>query len=69
MRPDHSDNITSGTEQQERSPILLHEKRTPPTEPQLNWSHDDFSTAQNRTFMLNSQRSQEDCAAEERCAR
>ncbi|XP_051892829.1 protein PRRC2B isoform X1 [Pristis pectinata] len=68
MRPDHSDNVTSGSEQQERSPVLLQEKRTP-TEPQFSWSQEDYSTAQNRTFMLNSQRSQEDGAAEDRGAR
>ncbi|XP_069774569.1 protein PRRC2B isoform X2 [Narcine bancroftii] len=69
MRSDHSDNVPSGSEQQERSPILLHEKRTPPAEPQFSWSQEDYSTAQNRAFMLKSQRSQEDGVAEERSAR
>ncbi|XP_067868249.1 protein PRRC2B isoform X2 [Heterodontus francisci] len=69
MRPDRSDSVTSGSEQHDRPPILLQERRTPPTEPQFSWGQEDYPPAPNRTFMLTSPRSQEDSSAEERNAR
>ncbi|XP_041048721.1 protein PRRC2B isoform X2 [Carcharodon carcharias] len=69
MRPDRSDSVTSGSEQHDRPPILLQERRTPPTEPQFSWGQEDYPPPPNRTFMLTSQRSQEDSGAEERNAR
>ncbi|XP_067826024.1 protein PRRC2B isoform X2 [Heptranchias perlo] len=69
MHPDRSDSVTSGSEQHDRSPILLQERRTPPTEPQFSWGQEDYTPAQNRAFMLTSQRSQEDNTAEERNAK
>ncbi|XP_048469489.1 protein PRRC2B isoform X2 [Rhincodon typus] len=69
MRPDRSDSVTSGSEQHDRSPILLQERRTPPTEPQFSWGQEDYPPPPNRTFMLASQRSQEDNGSEDRNVR